>query len=116
MKGIVITTNNALFTEDFDQPLYKSIGATVGEYIEHVKPEKLPHPYCMICNEEGALEELDLNPIASILYGIEWNGCPILGDVVIMKDGYYNGEPDIVGLDDDDIKKVKNIILKVLSK
>lgn len=46
MKGIVITAGGTCCIKDFEQPLYKSIGAVVGGYIEHVKPQRLEEPYC----------------------------------------------------------------------
>lgn len=69
----------------------------VGGFIEIVRPQYLKRPYVMIVNEEGLLRDLPVNNTASLLYaGIT----PIVGDVVIMKEGYNDeGEPDILGLE-----------------
>ena len=61
MKGIVVTTGLEIRIEEFSDPLYKTVGSAVGGYIEHVKPARLRHPYCMIVNEEGRLLDLPLN-------------------------------------------------------
>lgn len=110
MKGIVITTDNTMSVKDFNQPLYKSVGAVVGGYIENVNPRGLPSPYCMIVNEEGILKGLPLNPVGSFLYLAHIHGSPILGDIVLMKYGLTSEGHDIVGLDDDDIETLKEIV------
>lgn len=38
-----------------------------------------------------------------MLYGTDQHGSPIVGNFVIMKEGIRYGEPDIVGLDPEDI-------------
>lgn len=106
MKGIVITTENQMRVESFGEPLYRSVGATVGRYIEIVHPKRLPFPYCMIVDEEGLIKNLPVNLSGCWFYGTEEHGAPIVGDLVIMKDGFCNGEPDIVGLEDDDVKNL----------
>ena len=105
MKGIVITASDKLSVQEFSEPLYKTIGAVVGGYIEVVHPRGLKAPYCMIVNEEGLLNHLPVNAVGSFLYETLAHGWPIVGTIVIMKDGFNDdGEPDIIGLSDDDIK------------
>lgn len=102
MKGVTITIDDYIDIEDFDEPLYKSIGDRVGGFIEIVR---LPahdfsnnKQYCMVVCDEGVLRGFPVNRIASVLYSDF-----IVGNAVIMKEGYVNGEPDLVGLDEDDI-------------
>lgn len=114
MKGIVVTTDLNVRIEEFGDPLYKTVGMAVGGYIEHVKPARLRHPYCMIVNEEGRLLDLPLNPIGSFFYGTDQHGEPIAGNIVVMKDGYRDGERDIVGLNDVEAEEIKNIILGLM--
>lgn len=114
MKGIVVTTDLNVRIEEFGDPLYKTVGTAVGGYIEHVKPARLRHPYCMIVNEEGRLLDLPLNPIGSFFYGTDQHGEPIAGNIVVMKDGYRDGERDIVGLNDVEAEEIKNIILGLM--
>ena len=115
MKSIVVTTDLEIRIEEFSDPLYKTVGSAVGGYIEHVKPARLRHPYCMIVNEEGRLLDLPLNYVGSYFYGTDQHGEPIVGNIVIMKDGYRNGEPDIVGLDDSEVERVKYTISTLMS-
>ena len=115
MKGIVVTTDLEIRIEEFSDPLYKTVGSAVGGYIEHVKPARLRQPYCMIVNEEGRLLDLPLNYVGSYFYGTDQHGEPIVGNIVIMKDGYRNGEPDIVGLDDSEVERVKYTISALIS-
>lgn len=100
MKGIIITTENKVEIKDFDEPLYKSVGAAVGGHIELVHPIGLADPYVMIVNEEGLIYELPLNVLGCVLYGTHNHGQPIVGDIVVMKTGWTDDGPDIVGLED----------------
>lgn len=114
MKGIVVTTDLEIRIEEFSDPLYKTVGSAVGGYIEHVKPARLRHPYCMIVNEEGRLLDLPLNYVGSYFYGTDQHGEPIVGNIVIMKDGYRGGEPDIVGLNDVEVEQIKDVIIDLI--
>ena len=114
MKGVVVTTNHEVRVENFSDPLYKTVGSAVGGYIEHVKPARLRHPYCMIVNEEGRLLDLPLNYVGSYFYGTDQHGEPIVGNIVIMKDGYRGGEPDIVGLSNVEAEQIKDVIIDLI--
>lgn len=114
MKGIVVTTDLEIRIEEFSDPLYKTVGSAVGGYIEHVKPARLRHPYCMIVNEEGRLLDLPLNYVGSYFYGTDQHGEPIVGNIVIMKDGYRGGDPDIVGLNDVEAEQIKDVIIDLI--
>ena len=114
MKGIVVTTDLEIRIEEFSDPLYKTVGSAVGGYIEHVKPARLRHPYCMIVNEEGRMLDLPLNYVGSYFYGTDQHGEPIVGNIVIMKDGYRGGEPDIVGLNDVEAEQIKDVIIDLI--
>ena len=114
MKGIVVTTDLEIRIEEFSDPLYKTVGSAVGGYIEHVKPARLRHPYCMIVNEEGRLLDLPLNYVGSYFYGTDQHGEPIVGNIVIMKGGYRGGEPDIVGLNDVEAVQIKDVIIDLI--
>lgn len=104
MKGLVINTDSLMHTEEYAAPLYETIGKTVGGWIENVHPKLLPAPYCMVVNDEGLLLGLPLNPLGSVLYETFLHGNPIVGNIVILKEGFVEGERDFIGLDDDDIK------------
>nr|DAQ32643.1 MAG TPA: protein of unknown function (DUF3846) [Caudoviricetes sp.] len=111
MKGIVITTKNEMRVQEFSEPAHKSIGDAVGGWIEIVHPKRLEYPYCMVVNEEGVLRKLPINSFGSFLYGTDTHGWPIAGDAVLMKEGYNSdGELDILGLDEQDIKYLRDMV------
>lgn len=64
----------------------------------------------MIVNEEGLLCSLLLNPVGCALYDTLGCGIPIVGTIVLMKEGIVNGELDIVGLDDHDIQTLSSMM------
>lgn len=113
MQGLVITTGNLMRMEEYTNPLHESIGKTVGGWIEIVHPKLLPAPYCMIVNEEGLLLDLSLNQLGSALYESFRHGNPIVGNIVLCKEGFVDGERDIIGLDDDDLKCLSALISAV---
>jgi hypothetical protein len=116
MKGIVITSNDKMRVQDFPEPTRKSIGDAVGGYFEVVRPVRLKRPYCMIANEEGVLLNLPMNVFGSFLYGTDYHGNPILGDIVLLKEGINSdGEPDILGLNGQDIKYMCDMVSAVSS-
>ena len=111
MKGILINTKNEMRVKEFSEPAHRSIGDAVGGWIEIVRPVRLERPYCMIVNEEGTLINLPRNSFGSFLYGTDYHGNPILGDIVLLKEGINSdGELDILGLDDQDIKYLCDMV------
>lgn len=114
MKGIVITTKYEMWVQEFSEPAYKSIGEAVGGWIEVVHPMRLKRPYCMIVNEEGMLRNLPMNAFGSYLYGTDTHWSPIVGDIVLLKEGINNdGELDLLGLTELDIKHLCTMAVTV---
>lgn len=109
MKGVVFTPDEKMYVKDFGEPLYESLGEVVEGWIEVVHPRGLKSPYCIVVNEEGLLKKLPVNPLGSVWYQTWKHGYPIVGNIVVMKDGFVNGEPDIVGLSDVEIFEIKAI-------
>lgn len=111
MKGIVITTKDEMRVQEFPEPAHRSIGDAVGGWIEIVHPMRLEQTYCMIVNEEGMLLNLPINSFGSFLYGTDYHGNPIFGDIVLLKEGIdSNGERDILGLNGQDIKYLCDMV------
>lgn len=108
MKGLIVTTKHEIREVDYDAPNYDVISRAVGGYYEHVCPRRLNRPYCMMVNEEGLLNALPLNVLGSYLYETDRHGAPIVGDIIILKEGHYHGEPDIVGLTEEEAKRLRN--------
>lgn len=102
MKGLVFDTENRMQFKDFDEPLLDSLQKEVGGYIEVVHPKYLPEGLCMVVDDEGLLKGFSVNKIASVLYGTLEHGQPIVGNAVILREGFVDGERDFMSLDDDD--------------
>lgn len=105
MKGLIVTTKNEMRLVDYDPPHYDIIREAVGGgWYEHVLPRRLPHPYCMMVDEEGLLKSLPVNTLGSYLYQTDLHGSAIVGDIIILKDGYFAGERDTVGLTEEEAR------------
>ena len=119
MKGIVLTTLTEICTveiHDNGLPLYKLARDIVGGHIETVYPRRLDPLFALIVNEEGLLKNLPINPVASWLYGADTHGHPITGDALILKIGLFNGEPDVIGIPDNEIKACMRKLLRSVPK
>lgn len=116
MKGLVVTTEKTMRVQEFSEPTYKSIGDVVGGWIEIVHPMRLEQTYCMIVNGEWMLRNLPINVFGSFLYGFDRHCIPILGNIVLLKEGINSdGEPDILGLDEQEIKHMCDMVSSVSS-
>lgn len=115
MKGIVITTADDVSVQDFTPPLHESLGRAVGGYIEIVHPQGLNRPYCMVVNEEGLIHELPLNRAGPLLYGTQFHGSPIVGDIVIIAEGWTPEGRDIVGIPEECAEKVAQELIKAFA-
>ncbi len=106
MLGIVVTTTNVFHAQRFAEPLYKTVGEVVGGPIEVVHPRGLAEPFCMIVNEEGLILDLPINPCGCGLYETWKHGSPIVGNIVLMKVDYRNGDRDIIGLSEEEASSI----------
>lgn len=113
MKGVVFTTDEKMYVKEFGEPLYQTLSEVVGGWIEVVHARGLKSPYCFIVNEEGLLKKLPFNTIGSVWYQTSKHGWPIVGNIVVMKDGFVDGEPDVVGLTDEEIAEIKAIATRI---
>ena len=120
MKALKITTDSVISVIDIQEPALEGMQKEVGGYIEHVRPVELyelnvpgKENLCMIVNEDGHFIGLAINLVASSLYNTScFDWWSVLGNVLILAEGFVDGEPDIVGLDDEQIqalcKELKN--------
>lgn len=113
MIALVVNTKNEIRRVEYDPPHYDVIKEAVGGWYEHVHPVGLDHPYSMLVNEEGLLLGLPMNRLGSELYGTPRHGQPIVGDVVFLKDGYDGGEPDVVGMTEDEAQHLGDKFVKM---
>lgn len=116
MKGIVVSTENQLTVRDFGAPLYKTIGEAVDGWIEIVRPGGLKSPYVMVVNEEGLIKELPINIAGSILYGTPAHGSPIVGNIVIMKEGWTDEGKVLLGLSDEEVVTLTNKLVSLFQR
>jgi hypothetical protein len=107
MKAIKITTDDVISVVDIQEPTLKGMQEQVGGNIEVVRPFGFTYlnvpnklSLVMIANEEGLCIQLPLNLLGTRLYNYPEldDEQPIVGDILIMAEGFVDGEPDIVGL------------------
>ena len=113
MIALVVNTKNEIRRVEYDPPHYDVIKEAVGGWYEHVHPMGLEQPYSMMVNEEGLLLGLPMNRLGSELYGTPRHGQPIVGDIVFLKDGYDGGEPDVVGMTEDEAQRLGDKFVKM---
>lgn len=74
---------------DPQEELFKIARGAIGcDWIELVEPEPLARDgFLLLIDEEGKLrnDELGINCIASLLYGADQHGDPIVGDAIVVK-------------------------------
>lgn len=102
-KAIVLTTGGKIEIRELevkDGTLWKSLREVVDGDIERVKPMYLARNLVMVVNEEGRLRDLPINLFASLLYGTQFHGTPIVGDVAILDEDYRDDGLDFTGLSD----------------
>ena len=85
MKALVITTEDIAYVHDFAPPMSESIEKFIGDWTETVRPRGIPG-YLMLVDESGLLKHLPCNLARSLLYGTQFHGSPIVGNIVITKD------------------------------
>lgn len=98
MFALVVNAEGEMHLRMYDPPDYDVIRDAVGGWFELVRPMGLKPPYLMVVNEDGLRLDLPMNRLGSILYGTRLHGHPIVGDIVFLKDGYFGGERDAVGM------------------
>lgn len=113
VRGVVVTTDGRAYVKEFGYPLHRSCEDTLGGWIETVRPRGLDRPYMMLVNEEGLLHGPPLNTVGSYFYQTHIHGQPIVGNIILMKEGYRDGERDIVGLEEDEAEKLLDMVLKL---
>lgn len=114
-KTVRITADNQVSVMDitpFERDgWYKAIGGGC-DIVETVKTQRmfdlLRMPVLMLVDEEGHLRGQELNLVASLLYGAQEHGCPIVGNVIFaVPDG-----PDILPLSEEDAEMVKGELMR----
>lgn len=114
MLALKLNPDNALLMEELLAEgcslLDFCYNAIQCECIEVVHPKRLPYPYLLVIDESGLLKGLSVNPLASVLYETDKHGYPILGTALLMKEAMTSDGPDIVSLEESDIKPITAIV------
>ena len=91
------------------------VGEIGCDYMEIVHPVYLPEGYVMVVDEEGLLKENPIvNPVASMAYGTLEHGEPIVGDVLVMKEVEGPDGGELVGLDEEEVRVMKDYLEHIL--
>lgn len=112
-----ISTDGTIEIKEFNplDDINEVIHAALDSYYEIVRCRSLPFKYLMLVDDCGLLKSLPVNPVASELYGIRIHGCPICGPALIMREDFVDGEPDIVGMTEEDtaelVRKLRGLIV-----
>ena len=108
-KAIKVTSDLQITIQEIEVKngsMLKGLQEIVGGCIEIVHPRRLERPLLMVVNDEGLLYGLPVNPVGSYLYGMDQHGHPILGDIAILQEGFRDGEPDVLGLSDEEAEDI----------
>ena len=108
--ALKITTANKREIIELEDLGYRTLQTEIGGYIEMVRPCRLPEDIVMLVDEEGLFKNLPLNPVGSWLYGTDWHGAPIVGDVLILGQS-EDPEADFVGLSLEQLMKICDALI-----
>lgn len=98
MKAILITKKLEVKEVKLEGPY---VGPDLDEYVggwwEIVRGLHMaPTGVVMVVNENGLNMGLPINAIGSLLYGTPKHGSPIVGDVLLLYEGFTDDGPDFV--------------------
>lgn len=92
IHGLVLEPTGAARWERFyDTPMYKSLGAVVGGYIEIVRVPILFFNFVIVVNDRGYIDQLPLNLPVSLLYK-----APIHGTAIFVQEQANHDGADFV--------------------
>ena len=113
MNAMIITTSNLIFPVEWPTDFsFSWVEKLIGcDMIEIVRPEKLPRKFVMLIDEEGKLKPNSINPICSWLYGTEHHGDPIVGNAMIVKETFVNGEMDFCGMTVEELEELRTTLV-----
>lgn len=87
------------------EKMLRDLQDAVDGFIEIVRPfGRSGGHLVMVVNDEGLIRGLSANPIGSLIYGDT-----IAGTIVIMKEGIRDGEPDLIGLNEEETELVMRL-------
>lgn len=107
---IKVTTENEVSIVDLngkDALWLQVCDAINADIFELVHPARLAqYKYAVMCvDENGLLKELPSNGYGCFLYGTDYHGQPIVGDLLIAKEGWTPEGMDLVDFTEDELKE-----------
>ncbi len=112
MKAIKITTDNRISIVATDRSFgcdpEKLLGEQNTSCIEYVKPRYGIRDTVLAVDDNGMLKCLPINEAASLMYGVQHHGNPIVGDVLVLR---ISPEPDYVPFSDEEAEKTEQELL-----
>jgi|LauGreDrversion4_2_1035121.scaffolds.fasta_scaffold673112_1 hypothetical protein len=111
--AIRITTNSEIIIETIpegsDKAEYQYLKSSVGGYIQAVPLEKPVDDLTMWCNEEGKIDGLPFNFVATYLWELSYGKTDlIMGDIVIT--GGADDEGETLGLTKEQEDKLLSVL------
>lgn len=99
---------------EVNAPTFEQMRHHLGDaYIERIR---IDEEHSLAVDEDGHAKGLPINPRASLLYGTHKHGVPIVGDVLLARDGFVDDGIDWVDSDPVDLVTfVLNRLPKVVS-
>ena len=99
-KVLIVDVNGATCIKDAPKDLTCAwMAENIGcEWVEIVRPKKLPRGLVMIVDEEGLLKPNFLNVAGSYLYGTPEHGEAIAGDIMIVAETLGPEGPELDGM------------------
>lgn len=112
MKAIKITTDNKISAVEFSNNCIDAKSILNG-WPEYITPRFAEKNTVIIADENGIFKNLKLNKAGSLMYGTQFHGHPIVGDILVIKKGFNkDGEPDYVPLSEKEAETIKEELLK----
>lgn len=110
MLGLVVTTDDKMYKKDFAEPLYLSVGKTIGGF-EPVYPRGLQRPFCFMVDDDGLRKGLPVNPVGTAWYDALPN--KIHGDIVVVKTEWTDDGRGIVSLTEEECDQIINLVYEM---
>lgn len=100
---IVLKTNNTAYLAFMEHFNINKAHEILGGFMEIVR---LGNGIVMLVDDCGKLKDTELNEIATGLYGDT-----IMGNAILCKEAIIDGEPDLTGLDPDEMTMCLKVLL-----
>lgn len=104
-------------TEDHLDFYYETIGCSCIDIVRTMGLEDIGMKgYDLIVDDEGLIVGKDVNPIASILYGCDIHGQPIVGDALLCKRVETPEGLDSTGMTDEELHSLLTAFNLLIAK